>query len=105
MAHFDAVIPGAVHRVFYEDLIEDPEREIRRLFDYLELPFEPATLRFHENDRAVHTPSAEQVRQPINRAGMERWHHYETWLGPLKDALGPVLDCYPQVPATWSGEN
>lgn len=105
MAHFDRIIPGAVHRVFYEDLVEDPEREVRRLLDYLELPFEPACLRFYENDRAVHTPSSEQVRQPINRAGMERWQRYEPWLGPLKAALGPVLDCYPRVPEHWPQEN
>ncbi|MBO9712871.1 tetratricopeptide repeat-containing sulfotransferase family protein [Sphingomonas sp.] len=101
MAHFDRVLPGRVHRVIYEDLVEDPEQEVRRLLDYLELPFDEACLRFHENKRAVHTPSSEQVRQPINRDGMDRWRAYEPWLDPLKRALGPVLADYPRAPDRW----
>src|SRR5437764_11719276 len=98
MAHFDAVLPGRVHRVFYERLIEDTEREVRRLLEYCGLPFEERCLRFHENERAVRTASSEQVRQPIYREGMDHWKRYEPWLGPLKDALGPVLEFYPAVP-------
>lgn len=98
MAHFDRVLPGRIHHVIYEKLVEDTEGEVRRLLDYLELPFDPACLSFFENKRAVHTPSSEQVRSPINRDGMERWTRYEPWLGPLKDALGSVLDTYPNVP-------
>jgi len=98
MAHFDEVLPGRVHRVFYERTVEDTEGEVRRVLDYCGLPFEPGCLRFFENDRAVRTASAEQVRQPIYRDGVEQWRHYEAWLDPLKDALGPVLDAYPGVP-------
>ena len=99
MAHIDAVLPGRVHRVIHEQMVDDPEAEIRRLLDYLGLPFDPACLRFHENKRAVRTASAEQVRRPINREGVDQWRAYEPWLGPLKDALGPVLTSYPDVPA------
>jgi hypothetical protein len=98
MAHFDEVLPGRVHRVFYEDMVEDTEARIRGLLDYCGLPFEEACLRFHETDRAVRTASSAQVRQPINRAGIDHWRHFEPWLGPLKLALGPVLDQYPAVP-------
>ncbi len=97
-AHFDNVLPGRVHRVFYESMIEDTETQIRRLLDYCGLPFEAGCLRFYENDRAVRTASSEQVRQPIFREGMDHWRHYEAWLDPLRAALGPVLECYPTVP-------
>ena len=100
MAHYDAVLPGRVHRVFHERLVEDTESEIRRLLDYCGLPFDDSCLRFFENPRAVATPSAEQVRQPIYREGLEHWRHYEAWLDPLKAALGPALDDYPQTPMT-----
>jgi Sulfotransferase family len=99
MAHFDAVLPGRVHRVFYEQMVDDTETEVRRLLDYCGLPFEDACLRFFENDRPVRTASAEQVRRPIYREGVEQWRHYEAWLDPLKEALGPVLGAYPAVPA------
>ncbi len=98
MAYVDQVLPGKVHRVFYENMIEDTESEIRRLLEFCGLPFEEACLRFHENERAVRTASAFQVRKPIFREGLEQWRHYEPWLEPLKEALGPVLTAYPGVP-------
>ena len=91
MRHFDDVLPGFVHRVIHEDLVDDPEAEVRRLLDYLGLPFEPACLAFYENPRAVRTASSEQVRRPISREGLEQWKPFEAWLGPLKETLGPVL--------------
>ncbi len=99
MAHMDAVLPGRVHRVFYESMIENTETEVRRLLEYCGLPFEEQCLRFYENERAVRTASSEQVRQPIFREGMDHWRHYDTWLGPLKQALRPVLESYPAVPS------
>ncbi|MET0580554.1 MAG: sulfotransferase [Pseudoxanthomonas sp.] len=98
MAHFDEVLPGRVHRVFYEDMVEDTEAQVRRLLDYCGLPFEDGCLRFFENKRAVRTASSEQVRRPIYREGVDHWRNYDPWLGPLKRALGPVLDSYPAVP-------
>jgi predicted Zn-dependent protease len=98
MAHFDAVLPGRVHRVLYETMVEDTETEVRRLLSRCGLPFEESCLRFYENERAVRTASSEQVRQPIFRDGVDQWHHYEPWLEPLKVGLGPVLAAYPELP-------
>ncbi len=100
MAHFDAVLSGRIHRVIYEQMVADPEREIRRLLDHCGLSFEPACLAFHENDRAVRTASSEQVRKPIFTDAADHWRNFEPWLGPLKAALGPVLDAYPDAPAS-----
>ena len=98
MAHFDAVLPGRIHRVVYERMVDDTETEVRRLLDHCGLPFEEGCLRFFENTRAVRTASSEQVRKPIYREGVDHWRHFEPWLGPLKGALGPVLESYPEVP-------
>jgi tetratricopeptide (TPR) repeat protein len=98
MAHLDSVLPGRVHRVIYEQLVEDTESEVRRLLDHCGLPFEPACLRFFENDRPVRTASSEQVRRPIYRDGVDQWRQFEPWLEPLKESLGPVLTAYPAVP-------
>ena len=92
MAHFAAAAPGTVHRVDHEAMVADTEATVRALLDHCDLPFEPATLRFWETDRAVRTPSSEQVRQPIFTAGTDAWRAYEPWLGPLKVALGTGLD-------------
>jgi hypothetical protein len=88
MAHFDAVLPGRMHRVTYEDIVADAEAETRRLLAYCELPFEAGCLRFWENRRAITTASAEQVRQPIFRESLDQWRKFEPWLGPLREALG-----------------
>lgn len=95
MAHFDAVQPGYVYRVIHEQLLENPEREIRNLLAFLNLPFEEACLNFHENKRAVRTASSEQVRRPINRDGVDQWKPYDAHLAPLKDALGNLWQDYP----------
>lgn len=95
MDHWDEVLPGRVLRVQYEDMVADSDSQIRRVLEYCELPFEEQCLRFYETDRAIRTPSAEQVRQPIFQEGLEQWRHYEAHLDPLKKALGPLLKRYP----------
>lgn len=95
MAHFDSVLPGRIHRVIHESMLNDPETEIRALLGYLGLPFEDACLNFHENKRAVRTASSEQVRRPINRDGVGQWKPYDAHLGPLKTALGDLWKTYP----------
>jgi tetratricopeptide (TPR) repeat protein len=92
MRHMDAVRPGLVHRAINEDLIDDPEREIRAMLAFLDLDFDPACLAFYDNPRAVRTPSAEQVRRPISREGVDRWRAFEPWLGPLKQGLGALME-------------
>jgi hypothetical protein len=92
MAHFDRVLPGRVCRVIYEDLVEDTEREVRRLLEHCGLAFEAACLNFHKNDRPVRTVSSEQVRRPIYREGLDQWRRYAAQLEPLKAALGPTFE-------------
>jgi tetratricopeptide (TPR) repeat protein len=94
MGHYDAVLPGRIHRVYYERVVADLEGEVRRLLDSCALPFEQACLQFYDNRRSVQTPSSEQVRRPIFAEGVDHWHHYEPWLGPLKEALGDVIEKY-----------
>ncbi len=93
--HFDQILPGRIHRVIHERLIDDLESEVRALLGYLGLPFEEACLHFYANDRAVRTASSEQVRRPINSDGVGQWRVMEAHLQPLKDALGSVLAQYP----------
>jgi hypothetical protein len=91
MRHFADIAPGRIHKLLYDDLVDDLEANVRRLLDYVGLPFEEACLRFYETDRPVLTPSSQQVRQPINRKGFGRWRSYEPWLGDLKEALGDTI--------------
>ena len=95
MDHWDAVLPGKVLRVHYEDVVADTEHQVKRILEFCELPFEDACVRFYETKRSVRTPSSEQVRQPIYKSGLEQWRHFEPWLDDLKAALEPVLDRYP----------
>lgn len=100
VGNFETVLPGRIHRVRYEHLVEDLEGEVARLLAYLGLPFDEACLRFHDNRRAVYTPSAQQVRQPINRDGLERWRSYEPWLAPLECESGDLQGSGGRSPTT-----
>ena len=100
MTHVDGVLPGYVHRVIYERMVEETETEVRALLDYCGLEFEPQVLEFYKTERAVRTASSEQVRQPIYRDATEEWRAYELHLGPLRDALGSMIDAYPEAPAS-----
>lgn len=91
MRHMDAALPGRVHRLIHEHLVVDPEPHIRALLAYVGVPFDGACLEFHKTERAVRTPSAEQVRRPLSRDGLEQWKNYEAWLEPLRTELSGVL--------------
>ena len=88
ISHIEDISPGAVLSVSYEELVQEPERELRRVFGAIGLQFEENCLRFYESNRPVLTPSSHQVRQPLNRSGIGRWKNFEPWLEPLKGALG-----------------
>ncbi len=98
MAHVDKVLPGRVHRVIYEAMVDDTEAQVRALLAALGLDFEPQCLEFHKTERAVRTASSEQVRRPIFREGTQGWQAFEPWLDPLKAALGDVLSSHPHAP-------
>lgn len=92
--HFERLRPGIAHRIVNERLIDDPEGEVRRLLDFVGVPFDAACLQFHQTRRAIATPSAEQVRRPINRDGVDSWRPFEPWLTPLQDSLGDALETW-----------
>ncbi len=94
MAHWEQALPGRILRVQHEDVIDDLEGQVCRLLDFCGLPFEQQCVDFHQTERAVRTPSSEQVRQPIYRSGQEQWQNFEPFLEPLKQALGPALESF-----------
>jgi tetratricopeptide (TPR) repeat protein len=94
MRHWDTVLSGRVLRVYYEDVVEDLEGNVRRILEFCGLDFEPACIEYYKTERSVRTASSEQVRQPIFREGLFQWRNYEPWLGPLRDALGDALIRY-----------
>ena len=95
MNHWDEVLPGFVLRVQHEDVIDDLESQVRRILEFCNLEYETACVEFHKTKRTVRTPSAEQVRQPINSSGVDQWRNFEPYLDPLKRALGTdILKAY-----------
>jgi tetratricopeptide (TPR) repeat protein len=94
MRHWDAVLSGRVLRVFYEDVVEDLEGNVRRILEFFRLDFEPACIEYYKTERSVRTASSEQVRQPIFHDGLFQWRNYEPWLGPLREALGDAVIGY-----------
>jgi len=111
MEHWRRVLPaGAMLEVNYEDLVDDLEREVRRILDYCGLPWDARCLAFHQTSRTVRTASLDQVRRPVYRSSIERWRRFEKHLGPLLEGLardplaehppgrGPALQASPGMP-------
>ncbi len=91
MNHWDEVLPNKILRVNNEDIIEDLEGQVKRMLEFIEVPYEEECISFYETDRSVRTASSEQVRRPINKEGMERWKPYSKHLKPLINSLGEEL--------------
>jgi tetratricopeptide (TPR) repeat protein len=91
MEHWRKVLPaGAFLDVQYEDVVADQETEARRIIDFCGLDWNDACIDFYKNKRSVGTASVTQVRRPIYKSSVERWRHYEKFLGPLLDTLGDL---------------
>jgi tetratricopeptide (TPR) repeat protein len=95
MVHWDKELPGKVLRVHYEQLVADLESQVRRILDFLELPFEENCLTYYLTGRSIRTPSSEQVRQPIYQSGLEHWRHFEPHLDVLSRELATEIARYP----------
>jgi hypothetical protein len=93
MEHWRAVLPpGRILDVTYEQVVDDLESQAHRIIDHCGLDWDEACLSFHKNKRAVRTASQQQVREPIYNKSVGRWQPYEKHLGPLLEALAPILD-------------
>ena len=90
MNHWQNVYGKDIYTVHYDNVINKTEETIRELIDYCELPFEKECLEFYNSSRPVKTPSAEQVRQPIYKSGLNYWKNYEKHLLPLKKIIDEI---------------
>lgn len=87
MAHWDEVLPNFVLTVNHEDVVDNLDKEVRRILDFCGLTFEQSCIDFHKTKRNIKTPSSEQVRQPIYKSATAQWRHFEEYLAPLKKIL------------------
>ena len=90
MNHWHNIYGKDIYTVHYDNVINKTEETIRELIDYCNLPFEKECLEFYKSSRPVKTPSAEQVRQPIYKSGLNYWKNYEKHLVPLKKIIDEI---------------
>ena len=90
MNHWHKVYGEDIYTVHYDNVINNTESTIRELIEYCELPFEDNCLEFYKSSRPVKTPSAEQVRQPIYKSGLNYWKNYADFLSPLKKIIDEI---------------
>jgi len=85
MLFWNTIFPDSIYKIVYEDVIENPKFEVKKLLNYLELDFEESCMDFYKSKRPVKTASSEQVRQPIYKSGVNYWKNYESNLTVLKN--------------------
>ncbi|MCK5359088.1 MAG: sulfotransferase, partial [Gammaproteobacteria bacterium] len=88
MEHWKKTLDIKIIELEYEKVIANPEDEMRNLLEQCGIEWDPACLKFHENKRAVMTPSYDQVRRPIYNSSVVKWKKYEQHLGDLIGSLG-----------------
>jgi len=88
MEHWNAMLPGVIHTVQYEDVVRDIEKETRRLLRYCGIEWQPQCLQFHENKEASTTASTAQIRRPVYQSSIGKWRNYSDQLRPVADILG-----------------
>ena len=91
LLHWKELLGDRLYVLQYENLVAEPETEIRRLLNFCGLPYDEHCLAFHETDRVIRSPSASQVRQPLYASSVGSWKRYESNLQPLRDALGDPI--------------
>jgi len=92
MAHWDEVLPGRIYHQRYEELVAEPEANIRKILDFCGLSFDRACLDFHATDRSVRTASSTQVREKLHTRSLGRWRNYERHLVTWKAMFGETPD-------------
>lgn len=92
MRHWEQLFAASLVEVFYENLTNDPEREIRRLVSDLKLPWADECLSHGARQTSIRTASVAQVRQPIYRSSQQRWRRFEPRIHPLLQALGDTVE-------------
>jgi len=85
--HWTSILDIKILQVQYEELVMNPEYNIRKLVDFCGLDWDNNCLSFYKNTRTVHTPSYNQVRRPIYTSSIDRWKNYDQYLEQLKTAL------------------
>lgn len=92
MGFWQRVLSVQLHHARYEDLLADPEAQVRKLLDFCGLQWDPACLAFHKTERAVATASVTQVRQPLYKTAQGRAAKFSRQLEPLARAMGRASD-------------
>ncbi len=86
IAHWRKVLPTWVYDIHYENLTADPEAEVRKLLEFIGLPFEEPCLSFYQTKRSTRTASSIQVREPIYQTSVKKWKNFERELQPFRKA-------------------
>jgi len=93
MEHWEKVLPSDfICHMKYENMINDTEKEARRLTSFIGLDWDPNCLKFYDNKRNVKTASMMQVRKPIYKTSIARWKNFTKHLKPLYNKVKPYRE-------------
>lgn len=87
MNHWTSCFGEKVYHQNYQELVTNPEKNIKELLMYCELEFQESCLKFHESKRAVLTPSSSQVRQPMSTKSINTSEPYRESMEPYASII------------------
>jgi hypothetical protein len=87
MEHWQTVLPGKIHKIDYESLVNDIDGESRKLVEFCNLEWQEQCLKYYENKEASTTASTVQVRQPVYQSSVGKWRRVREQMQPVVDII------------------
>tara|TARA_Y100000766_G_C18491352_1_gene404953 strand:- start:94 stop:432 length:339 start_codon:yes stop_codon:yes gene_type:complete len=80
--------PDSIFDANYEKIVNKPETEIKKLFSFCNLNWEPDCLNFYKNKKTpIQTVSVNQARRPIYKSSVNSNKKYEKYLTEMFNIL------------------
>ena len=88
MQHWHENSPLNIYDATYENIVIEPEKNIRELVKHIDIEWDDTCLKHHESKRLIMTPSHDQASKPMYTSSINRWKNYSHHIQPLRDILG-----------------
>ena len=78
-------IHNDIFNLDYEELIENPDKIMKNLFEYIDEEFNTDYNKFYKKTVSCNTSSSYQIKQPLNKKGIGKSNNYKNFMPNLNE--------------------